>query len=50
MGSRVQGAEIARPPARYYRPRHPERTTLYRLLEDLYDEYERIHHERYEPR
>ncbi|MGH7408949.1 MAG: IS91 family transposase, partial [Candidatus Methylomirabilales bacterium] len=33
-----------------YRPRHPERTSLYRLLEAHLEEYLRCHEERFEPR
>ena len=40
------------PPRRVprYRPRHPERTTLYRVLEQHFDRYERVHAERFAPR
>jgi len=47
-GSRTRSPGCA--PARFYRPRHPERTALYRLLEGDFEEYERIHPSRYEPR
>lgn len=33
-----------------YRPRHPEHTSLYRLLEEHFDDYLRCHEERFEPR
>lgn len=33
-----------------YRPRHPERTTLYQLLEEHFDQYLLCHEERFEPR
>ena len=32
-----------------YRPRHPERTAFYQLFEGHWDEYCRVHEERYEP-
>ena len=33
-----------------YRPRHPEKTPLYRLLDEHFDRYVRTHSERFEPR
>lgn len=33
-----------------YRPRHPERTTLYRLLDEHFEDYLRCHEERFESR
>ncbi|MGQ0613933.1 MAG: hypothetical protein ACT4PV_09380 [Planctomycetaceae bacterium] len=33
-----------------HRPRHPERTALYRLFERHFDDYVRAHEERFEPR
>jgi len=41
-------ALLAREPEAVYRPRHPERTALYRLFERHFDEYARIHEERFE--
>ena len=32
-----------------YRPRHPERTAFYQLLEQHFDAYVRVHDERFEP-
>ena len=43
-------ALVVREPEAAYRPRHPERTALYRLLEDLWEDYRRAHPDRYEPR
>ena len=34
MGSRPSTSGCLAPPPRLYRPRHPERTALYRLLEE----------------
>ncbi|MBD3162217.1 MAG: hypothetical protein GF328_08930, partial [Candidatus Latescibacteria bacterium] len=33
-----------------YRPRHPERTAFYRLLDEHFEDYARSHEERFEPR
>lgn len=33
-----------------YRPRHPERTPFYRLLDEHFDRYVACHEERFEPR
>lgn len=41
--------QIADPPA-IYRPRHPERTTFYRLFQDHFDSYVQAYEERFEPR
>ncbi len=37
-------------PAGVYRPRHPERTVVYRLFEEHFERYVREYEERYEPR
>jgi len=37
-------------PAALYRSRRPERTSFYALLEAHFDQYERVHAERFEPR
>jgi hypothetical protein len=37
-------------PAGVYRPRHPERTVVYRLFEDHFERYVREYQERYEAR
>ena len=50
MGSRPSSSFRSKPPAPRYRPRHPERTALYRLLEDGFEDYLRVHPDRYEPR
>src|SRR3990172_4587868 len=33
-----------------YRPRHPEATAFYRLIEGYFDRYAQAHEERFEPR
>jgi hypothetical protein len=43
------GLLVSDPPAQY-RPRHPERTTVYRLFQDHFDSYVRAYEERFEPR
>jgi hypothetical protein len=40
---------IAEGPAPY-RPRHPERSCLYRLFERHFEDYRRVHEQRFEPR
>ena len=50
MGSRPSSSVRSKPPAPRYRPRHPERTALYRLLEDAFEDYACVHPDRYEPR
>jgi len=42
-------ADRVREAAPAYRPRHPERTALYRLFERHWDDYARAHEERFEP-
>ena len=37
-------------PASVYRPRHPERTVVYRLFEEHFERYVREYEERYEAR
>jgi hypothetical protein len=37
-------------PAGVYRPRHPERTVVYRLFEEHFERYVREYEDRYEPR
>ena len=37
-------------PAGIYRPRHPERTVVYRLFEEHFERYVREYEERYEAR
>jgi DNA-binding transcriptional MocR family regulator len=37
-------------PAGLYRPRHPERTVVYRLFEEHFERYVREYEERYEAR
>jgi len=37
-------------PAGVYRPRHPERTVVYRLFEEHFERYVREYEERYEAR
>jgi hypothetical protein len=39
---------VAEAAPRFYRPRHPEGTTFYRLLEAHFDTYARVHEERFE--
>ena len=41
---------IVAEPAALYRPRHPERTSFYRLLEEHFERYVEAHEDRYEPR
>jgi len=41
-------AQLVREPESVYRPRHPERTALYRLFDRHFDAYARIHEERFE--
>ena len=41
-------ALLVREPEAAYRPRHPERTALYRLFDRHFDEYARSHEERFE--
>ena len=36
-------------PAGVYRPRHPERTPLYRVLEARFEDYRRVYADRFEP-
>ncbi len=36
-------------PAGVYRPRHPERTPLYRVIEARFEEYRRVYADRFEP-
>ena len=43
-------ALVVREPEAVYRPRHPERTALYRLFERHFDQYARCHEERFERR
>jgi len=50
VGSRPPSSGCSKPPAPFYRPRHPERTALYRLLEDHFEDYVLVHPDRYEPR
>jgi hypothetical protein len=33
-----------------YRPRHPERTASYQILDEHFETYVRVHEERFEPR
>lgn len=33
-----------------YRPRHPEQTTFYRLLENYFEDYVYAYEERFEPK
>jgi ribosomal protein S27E len=46
----VAAAPPGAPPAPVYRPRHPERTALYRLLDRHFEAYRRVHADRFEPR
>ena len=50
MGSRPSSSVRSKPPASRYRPRHPERTALYRLLESGFEDYVLVHPDRYESR
>ena len=50
MVSCLTASGSSKPAPPFYRPRHPERTALYRLVEDAFEDYERIHPDRYEPR
>ena len=43
------GLLVCDPPAQY-KPRHPERTEVYRLFQDHFDSYVRAYEERFEPR
>jgi hypothetical protein len=43
------GLLVCDPPAQY-RPRHPERTTVYQLSQDHFGSYVHAHEERFEPR
>ena len=43
------GSGGAGAPPRTYRPRHPERTDLYRILETCFEAYQYVHSERFEP-
>ena len=44
------GRGLVREAAARYRPRRPERTSFYRLLERHFEDYTRVHSERFEPR
>ena len=46
----VAAAAVVDPPERVYRPRHPERTPIYRTLDSHFDEYTQVHEERFEER
>ncbi|MCP3861107.1 MAG: transposase [Phycisphaeraceae bacterium] len=43
------GAGYVRESAALYRPRHPERSAFYRLLDAHFAEFESVHEERFEP-
>jgi hypothetical protein len=38
------------PAQRFYRPRRPRESALFRLLDEHFDEFERVYPERYQPR
>jgi len=44
----VDSATQAEPPS-VYRPRHPEQTSFYQLLESHFDEYTYAYEERFDP-
>jgi hypothetical protein len=46
----VQGFLVALDPQPTYRPRHPEATALYGLVQDLYERVKLLWEERFEPR
>ena len=48
-GSTVGLSVVADGPG-VYRPRHPERTSFYQILDDHFESYVRVHEERFEPR
>jgi len=48
LPGRLGGAGLVGECGGVYRPRHPERTAFYRLLEDHFEEFAAVHEERFE--